>query len=1058
MINADYFRSLNLVEDLEHPERFDHYRPTRRALPIVRAITTPGAATMVIAPYGSGKSLAAGVGALQVRNSESDRPVIRTNASRIAELDEALGAAVEKRSRSPARGAVVVLSGLVLNPLAEIAHALGMEHAPKSVEGFGKAMRNGGWDHVAIIWDEFGRHLEGLVAEGRSSELDLIQRLAERVSRANGPTMSLTLLLHQNLLAYASRLNETSRAEWRKVEGRFQSIRIIEDSLEFYRLIGEVVDGMRPEGAELAPLQEELVAAVLEARWYDGVDDPALVSDILRSARPLTAGALQVLPILVARVGQNERSLFSFLREMDLTREVGIEAVYDAFSDAMRTDVGIGGSYRRWIETESARSRARGPLQRELLAAACLLQLGASGERRRLPRAVLELAVRAADRTVPEIAAAVDELVEAKLLLWRQHNDDVAVWHGADIDVAHRVREERERRSIGFDLRAFLEQRFPAPHLRAPGHNAEFGVNRFLSGRYASLDELRAGLPVPEQAGQIVYLLADTRSTINAALAEAQRQAPRRTIVVVPERPLDVESAALELIAIEALRQDRAFLATDPMVATEIDELQSVAFDQLATLMRGLLDPRGSASTWVADGKILQVTDERPGTMAASRLLGQWYDQTPRIANEQLMRSTASRTMQTARVRVVGAILERGDRNRLGYEDGDRSAEGSIYRTVIENTGLRRSGAIRFADPGELKDPGLRTVWMQIMAFFRTATAPGQFRELARLVADLEDEPTGVPRAVMPLLIAAGYRHFARAVALYRDGVYVSDVMGFGFDGMVSSPGGITIRVEEASPALVRYLSDLCYCLVHSRPAPDAELVRAAQDAVQRWLATVSDGTRRSKRLTDPARALLRVTTSAKDPVDMLLNDIPRAFGARTIGPEIIARIERARNEIDHLRDEFADEAVTIVEQAFRTTPQPGDAIRTVKTWADCFDVNGFSKRGDLRIVDQSVLRKALETAEGHFSAKSLANALSSILLQRSLDKWDDRTPGQFRTALREARERIEAAALDTAQPKAALRPIIAAKVRELEELLAKIDGNSDKGSRVGLMAAGGKR
>ena len=30
--------------------------------------------------------------------------------------------------------------------------------------------------------------------------------------------MSLTLLLHQNLLAYATRLNETSRSEWRKIE------------------------------------------------------------------------------------------------------------------------------------------------------------------------------------------------------------------------------------------------------------------------------------------------------------------------------------------------------------------------------------------------------------------------------------------------------------------------------------------------------------------------------------------------------------------------------------------------------------------------------------------------------------------------------------------------------------------------------------------------------------------------------------------------------------------------------------------------------------------------
>jgi hypothetical protein len=78
-------------------------------------------------------------------------------------------------------------------------------------------------------------------------------------------------------------------------------------------------------------------------------------------------------------------------------------------------------------------------------------------------------------------------------------------------------------------------------------------------------------------------------------------------------------------------------------------------------------------------------------------------------------------------------------------------------------------------------------------------------------------------------------------------------------------------------------------------------------------------------------------------------------------------------------------------------------------------------------------------------------------LLQRSLDKWDDRTAAQFRSALRDARERIEAAALDTETPAPALRPIVQARVEELTRMLVKIDETED--SRVrGLQIAGGKR
>ena len=1061
MIGADFFRSLSLIEDLEHPERFSHYRPTRRALPIITAIVEPGATTMVIAPYGSGKSLAAGVGALLVFNSDDDRRALAPVLDRVDQVEAALGSALRSRSAGSLQGHVVVLSGMVEDPIAAIAEALGMKQPPKSVEGFGKKMRDAGWDHVAIVWDEFGRHLEGLVADGRSGELDIVQRLAERVSRATGPTMSLTLLLHQNLLAYASRLNETSRSEWRKIEGRFRPLRMIEDSQEFYRLIAEVVSDMRPpeSAAIMPPVTQGIADKVVKWKWLDGIEDAGQALAILNDARPLSPGALQILPTLVARVGQNERSLFSFLREIDLTRKVDIEAVYTSFSDAMRTDVGIGGTYRRWVETESARSRTDTALQRMLLAAACLLQLGISGERRRLPRDVLELAVAEADIPSADVATAVNDLLEAKLLLWRKHTDDVAVWHGADIDVAIRVREERERRSSAFDLRAFLKDRFPAPHLRAPRHNAEYGVNRFLMGRYASINELGALLAEGDAAdGSIIYVLAEDKSEI-AAARKLAKKSDIKAIIAVPDRPLAAESAAIELTSIEALRADKEFVASDPMVTTEIDELQSVAFEELATLLRGLLDPRATGSTWYSQGQLLEVSPERPGSMAASRLLSQWFDKTPRIANEQLMRSAASRTMQTARVRVVGSILERSDRERLGYEEGDRSAEGSIYRTVIENTGLRPAGSMRFADPDQITDPGLQEVWVRIADFFRTPTgrSGGPYRELSAFVSTLASAPMGVPMAVIPLLIAAGFKHFSRAAALYDNGRYVADTLGFQFDNMVTNPEGFCVQVLDPTPDLIEYLSEIAYVFAHERPTTGDELVRFAHDALTRWLLTVPDGSRRSQKLGTHARGLLRNVGSSSDPVQLLLKDLPTALGAKGPSPSLIGKLEAARNEIDCLRDQFAQDAVEVIAESFRSAYLGVDPLEAVTAWADCFDAGSLDRRDDLRIVDRAVLRKAVEAVNGRFSPKSLANALSSILLQRSLDKWDDRTAAQFRSALREARERIEAAALDTETPTAALRPIVRARVEELTRMLVKIDETED--SRVrGLQVAGGKR
>ena len=60
---------------------------------------------------------------------------------------------------------------------------------------------------------------------------------------------------------------------------------------------------------------------------------------------------------------------------------------------------------------------------------------------------------------------------------------------------------------------------------------------------------------------------------------------------------------------------------------------------------------------------------DHPAGLAASGLLDALYPRTPRIVNDQLMRNRLSRQMETARVRVLTRILERGGDPRLGYRE-----------------------------------------------------------------------------------------------------------------------------------------------------------------------------------------------------------------------------------------------------------------------------------------------------------------------------------------------------------------------------------------------------
>ena len=272
----------------------------------------------------------------------------------------------------------------------------------------------------------------------------LYKKIAEWSVRAKNPSVSFTLLLHQNLQAYAESLNRAAQNEWRKIEGRFEYINFVEDSKELYELLADVI----AERSNKKPSSRDLIAlskVICELGWFDNINSQDVAKDLVAKAWPLSAGALQVLPKLASRVGQNERSLFSFIESVDLQQSVGMNEVYDAFSASIRADVGVGGLHRKWVEVESARHKCESDLENEIIAAAFLLQIGQSGERKQLTRKTLELAVRSKGYSQTEVKVGIEDLILRKLLLHRKLNDDISVWHGADIDVSAKVDEERKK-------------------------------------------------------------------------------------------------------------------------------------------------------------------------------------------------------------------------------------------------------------------------------------------------------------------------------------------------------------------------------------------------------------------------------------------------------------------------------------------------------------------------------------------------------------------------------------------------------------------------------------
>jgi hypothetical protein len=260
-----FLRSINLCYDAEYPERIAHYHPTAKSAACLRALAgfAEDRAFFVVAPYGAGKSIMATYLLHLIENRRDTSLTLLTLAHRLARVSPELGDFALKRRKQPRFGLVLALHGYapslarglkaaVLAATARVklgrqARSLqempcdDMEQAITLLAKVQQKVRDAGGDRIIILWDEFGRHLESLLADGRPAALADIQILAEFISRARDLPITLGLLLHQDLLRYASSMPQSVRAEWTKVEGRFCTIQYIDDSKELYHLIGAIV-------------------------------------------------------------------------------------------------------------------------------------------------------------------------------------------------------------------------------------------------------------------------------------------------------------------------------------------------------------------------------------------------------------------------------------------------------------------------------------------------------------------------------------------------------------------------------------------------------------------------------------------------------------------------------------------------------------------------------------------------------------------------------------------------------------------------------------------------
>ena len=925
-VERRFRRSVNLDRDTRSPNALDGYVVTpavRRALSQIADGLNDAAgdrAWSLVGPYGSGKSAFAvfladllspsgfpnAEAARKLLNASSDTPVPRQTlypavlTAERAPLDtlllRTLGSTLEtvwKRQRG-AKPRVLKTIERYLNgsvpPVSRCATSDVVDCFEEAVRAIAAKTGAG----LLLIVDEAGKALEYAAQQPTRGDVYLLQALAEVAARSSEAPFVMLTVLHQSFDQYAHQLGASDRNEWAKVQGRFGELAFREGGDQIIRLTAAAI---RRTGE--APVSKDWTRAVpATAAWVSERTgwDKSQMAEYLNACWPLHPVTAALLgPLFRGRLAQNERSLFAFLSAgeplsfRDFLRTHGpddlymVDRLYDYATGMLGSRV-LGRDGRQWAEIDTALKRlapASTAVDEQVLKTVGLL--GMLGDRVGL-RASSEIVAACVD----DGAAAERSLARLKqqsALVFRQFRDAFQIWEGSDLDLDDLVLRAGRQLPNDFSVAKVLQRQAPRTPLVARRHLFETGTLRFFDVLFVDAARLIEGEetnPRGEGDGVVILTLPRTEREADdlreqqgvAGLAIERLGAGKPVVLVIPETSARLSQLARELAASQLVHTSTPELQSDPAARSALTERIEELERQVASEVGRAFDP--SRSQWFTGGERLKLPSWRAASSVLSELCDAHYEGAPRIRNELLNRRALSTSAARARRNLVEAMILRADAAQLGFEGNP--PEISMYRSLLEEHGFhrQRDGAWGFGAPKRV----LRPIWTAIEEFLRDTEA-GR-RPLNELYGRLGRPPFGIKDGPLPVIVVAALLARDDDVAVYERGSFMPAWTPSHAERLLRSPGGFEVRqcrIDGMRQAIFTRLAGTLRLSIGHEPSL-LDIVRG----LVRFVAGLPPYARRTLRISQWARAIREALVRAREPAQLVFEDLPAACGCPPFG------------------------------------------------------------------------------------------------------------------------------------------------------------------------------
>lgn len=935
-VNTNYTRSINIERDSEEAAHVRPYVLTTRAKQLLERVSSclrdvdSPRAWAIIGPYGAGKS-AFGLYLSQLLGNPSTR-AHKYASDTLRNVDSQLHSAFRKYQLGGRGFCSIALTGSP-EPLAQrlVRAMLPAARAffggrrgrnPKIIDELRRAIDRNDYGlstvidlmiklqeavsraegrGVFVVIDELGKFLEYEARHRGATDIYLLQALAEHSVRKGPAPLILVVLLHQAIELYAQTLGEQLKNEWKKVQGRFETIPFLESTEQTLRVVKAAISSRLPKDLERRVWDE--TGRVTKILGEIGALPPGLpakeAQDLFASCFPLHPVSLLILPTLCQRIAQNERTLFSYLgshepfgfldsiariesEEQQGVKWIAPAAIYEYFilnQPGLMSDLS---THRRWAEVTTALDRLGDApeAESELLKVIGLLNIfGAQGGLKASDE-LLDLCLTTSGRKGNSARNVAQSLIARSIVTYRRFNHEYRVWQGSDFDLDVAVRDQRLQ--IGkIDPADVLNDLSPLPPLIARRHAIETGTLRFFAPLFVSAASLSR--VVKTEAPVLFVCLAESPEDVVAFREVALRIGKWHSPAVICEGGAAIREAVTDVMALRRIQRESPELANDPVAQRELR-------DRLAFTMRtereliGAIYEMPEEFEWTIGGSAQVIKSKRNLQVRLSDLLDQVYERAPFIRNELINRDRPSSTANAARKKLLVAMLDCPDEAELGIEKFP--AEKAMYRAILLASGLHRckESGWQFQSPGRgEKDPcRMRPMWDAALELLgegdRVAVS------LASLYETLSKPPYGIKAGVLPVLLVTMYQAMKDEIALSENGQFIPFLTTEVLESLLNKPGAYALQhfgVDARNDKLIE-----SYAEAITGEAPSNANLMSVLQPLAKLMVGLPDYTKQTKRLSGKATAVRDLFFASKMPVELIYAKLPSVFDL-VIQPDI---------------------------------------------------------------------------------------------------------------------------------------------------------------------------